>query len=154
MKKHCLRALRSHYVVFNLSAIIDTNVYIYRAIRDSEFHNKSKELLNSLSKWITPTIVIHEVVWTLSELIGRENTLLYIKSLLSHRKVEIIPVTKQDLTWSIEKISEENLSLTRHNDKIILSIAKRLKIPILSFDKRLLSQATKIGIAIISPYLS
>jgi len=138
----------------NLSAIVDTNVYVYRAIEDSQYYNKSKELLDSLSKWITPTMVVHEVVWTLLELVGRKNTLLYVKALLSHRKIELIPVTKQDIAWSTMKILEENLSLTRYNDKIILSVAKRVKTPILSFDKRLLSQATKIGIAVINPYLT
>ena len=154
MKRHYSEDLRNHYVVSNLSAVVDTNVYVYRAIKDSRYHDESRDLLDSLSKWITPTIVVHEVVWTLLELVGRENTLLYVKALLSHRKVNVIPVTKQDITWSTMKVLEENLSLTRYNDKIILSIAKRVKVPILSFDKKLLSQATKIGIAVINPYLT
>jgi len=137
-----------------LIAVIDSNVYVYRAIKDAIYHIQSKNVLDKLSQWLTPSIVIHEVVWTLNELIGRQSTLLYVKALLSHRKMNIIPLSRQDISWSIGKIAEEALSLARYNDKIILSIAKRKKILHVSFDKQLLSQASKEGIAIINPYLT
>ena len=135
-------------------AVIDSNVYVYRAIEDSEYHRISGELLNTLSKWITPTIVVHEVTWTLMELIGRKNTILYVKALLSHKKTEVIPVLKQDISWAIKNIENEKLSLTRYNDKIILSVIKRINAPLLTFDKQLISQATRIGVPVINPYLS
>jgi len=140
--------------VASLSAVIDSNVYVYRAIEDSEHHERSRELLNALSRWITPTLVVHEVAWILSELLGRQATLLYIKALLTHSKVEIIPVAKQDVSWALEKLESENLSLARYNDKVILALAKRMRIPLLSFDRKLLSQASRAGIAIINPYSS
>jgi len=136
-----------------VSAIVDTNVYVYYAIKSSKYHKRSKELLNKLSKWGTPTVVVHEVIWTLYELLGRERTLYFVKALLSHRKTEVIPVSKQDITWSLEKIIEEKISLTRYNDKVILSLAKRTNTPILSFDKQLLAQAVRNGVAVINPYI-
>ncbi len=86
------------------------------------------------------------------ELLDRNATLSYVKSLLSHRKIEIVLVEKRDILWSLENISRENISLARYNDKIILSLAKRLNVPLLSFDKQLLSQAARKGIPIINPY--
>jgi len=135
-----------------LSALIDSNVYVYNAIEDSEYHLKSREILDSLSKWIISTITLHEIIWTLMELLDRNATLSYVKSLLSHRKIEIVLVEKRDILWSLENISRENISLARYNDKIILSLAKRLNVPLLSFDKQLLSQAARKGIPIINPY--
>jgi len=138
--------------VTRLSALIDSNVYVYNAIEDSEYHLKSREILDSLSKWIISTITLHEIIWTLMELLDRNATLSYVKSLLSHRKIEIVLVEKRDILWSLENISRENISLARYNDKIILSLAKRLNVPLLSFDKQLLSQAARKGIPIINPY--
>jgi len=135
-----------------LSALIDSNVYVYNAIEDSEYHLKSREILDSLSKWFISTITFHEIIWTLMELLDRNATLSYVKSLLSHRKIEIVLVEKRDILWSLENISRENISLARYNDKIILSLAKRLNVPLLSFDKQLLSQAARKGIPIINPY--
>jgi len=86
------------------------------------------------------------------ELLDRNATLSYVKSLLSHRKIEIVLVEKRDILWSLENISRENISLASYNDKIILSLAKRLNVPLLSFDKQLLSQAARKGIPIINPY--
>ena len=137
-----------------MSAVIDSNVYVYRAIEDSQYHDASRMLLERLSRWLTPTIVLHEVVWTLLELVGRERALLYVKALLLHGKVEVVPTTKQDVSWSIGRVVEEGVSLARYNDKVILSVARRMNAPLLSFDKQLLSQAAKAGVATINPYLT
>ena len=88
------------------------------------------------------------------ELIGRRNTILYVKALLSHKKTEVISVLKQDISWAIKGIENKKLSLTRYNDKIILSVTKRINAPFLSFDKQLISQANRIGVPVINPYLS
>ncbi len=135
-----------------MSAVVDSNVYVYRAIEDSEYHERSRELLDALSRWVTPTLVVHEVVWTLSELVGRRAALLYAKALLAHSRVEVVPVAKQDVSWALETVAGENLSLARYNDKVILSVAKRMELPLLTFDRKLLSQASRAGVAIINPY--
>ena len=135
-----------------MSAVVDSNVYVYRAIEDSVHHETSKELLNALSHWVTPTLVIHEVVWTLSELVGRQAALLYVKALLAHNKVEVVPVTKQDISWALGAVADEGLSLARYNDKVILFVARRTGLPLLSFDKKLLSQASRAGVPTINPY--
>lgn len=99
-----------------------------------------------------PTIVIHETVWVLQELLGREKALTFVKALISHRKTEIISVTKQDISNALKKIETEDVSLLRYNDKLIISITRRVNAALLSFDKQLLTQATEEGIPIINPY--
>ncbi len=49
----------------NTKAIVDTNVIIYDYVEDSEYHKEAEAILDSLSKWIIPVIVIHELVWFL-----------------------------------------------------------------------------------------
>ena len=135
-----------------MSAVIDTNVFVYRAIEDSEYHQESRNLLNSIQKWIIPTIVIHETIWILQELLGREKALTYVKALIHHRKTETIPITKQDISNALKKIEDEKISLLRYNDKLIISITKRINAALLSYDKQLLTQATRHGIPVINPY--
>jgi len=48
-----------------LSAVVDTNVLIFDTFEDSEFHIEAMKLLDSLKRWILPSIVFHEYVWFL-----------------------------------------------------------------------------------------
>jgi len=135
-----------------MKVVLDTNFFIYRAIKDSVHHEAAKELLEEVEIWVVPTIVVHELVWGLGELLGKEKALRYIKALLSHRKVEIAELSKADILWAVTMIEAEELSLARYNDKLILSVAKRKGLPLASFDKQLLKQAVRLGISIIPPY--
>ena len=135
-----------------MDTVIDTNVFVYRAIKDSEYHESSRSLLASIPKWLVPTIVVHEVVWVLGELLGKGKALAFIKALISHRKTEIVPVIKQDISSALGRIENENISLLRYNDKLVVLAAKRMNAALLSYDKQLLSQAVKQGIPIINPY--
>ncbi|MEM4445610.1 MAG: hypothetical protein QXJ21_09710 [Thermofilum sp.] len=58
-----------------MEALMDSNVYIYRAVKNSSYHVKAWRLLEEFSAWVTPTLVLHEVVWALHELLGLEPTL-------------------------------------------------------------------------------
>ncbi|MEM4454999.1 MAG: hypothetical protein QXI55_01315 [Thermofilum sp.] len=50
------------------------------------------------------------------------------------------------------RVEGEGISLARYNDKAILAAARRLKIPLLTFDKQLLAQASRSGIEVVNPY--
>ena len=54
-------ALQRTLVLGMSEAVMDTNVYVYGAIEDSEFHERAAGLLGSLSVWHTLVIVVHEV---------------------------------------------------------------------------------------------
>jgi len=45
-----------------MKALIDTNVLVYDTFEDSIYHAEAKKLLDSLDRWIIPSIVIHEYV--------------------------------------------------------------------------------------------
>ena len=48
-----------------MKALIDTNVLVYDTFEDSIYHAEAKKLLDSLDRWIIPSIVIHEYVWVM-----------------------------------------------------------------------------------------
>ncbi|MEM1853841.1 MAG: hypothetical protein QXR56_09115 [Thermofilaceae archaeon] len=50
------------------------------------------------------------------------------------------------------RVEGEGISLSRYNDKAILAAARRLNIPLLTFDKQLLAQASRSGIEVVNPY--
>ncbi|MEM1523281.1 MAG: hypothetical protein QW407_02770 [Thermofilaceae archaeon] len=59
---------------------------------------------------------------------------------------------EQDIRWAVARVEGEGISLARYNDKAILAAARRLKIPLLTFDKQLLAQASRCGIEVVIPY--
>ena len=60
-----------------MRVVIDTNVLVYDTFEDSLYHLEAKNILDSLEKWIIPTIVIHEYVWVLKSLKIPVNEVVY-----------------------------------------------------------------------------
>lgn len=133
-------------------AVVDTNVYVYGAIEDSEFHERAAVLLESLSVWHTPVIVVHEVVWSMKGLVGDEATIRFVEALLGNPKTRVYPVSGGDVAAALGRIRSSGLSLSRYNDELVLSVAMRIRKPVLSFDRRLLSRAMRLGVPVLSPY--
>ncbi|MEM5874584.1 MAG: PIN domain-containing protein [Candidatus Aenigmatarchaeota archaeon] len=124
--------------------IIDTNVLIFDTFIDSEKHEEAKELLDSLHEWYLPTIVLIEFIAFLNKSgIKREELLAKIEELIKNPKTILIGIESEDVIKAIEMIRKEKLSTLRLNDKIILNISKRLKKPLLTFDKDLELQAKR-----------
>ncbi len=60
--------------------------------------------------------------------------------------VEVVPVEHEDIEIAADLISRERTSFRSFNDKLILSIAKRRKTFLLTFDKDLNEQCMKFGV--------
>ncbi len=101
----------------------------------------------------TSQFSIHELLWALRELIGQNKALKFCKALVNHGKTRITQETRSEIEWALDKIANEEASILRFNDKIIISTARKLGIPVLSFDRQMLAQASKEGVAQINPYL-
>ena len=131
-------------------AVIDTNVLIYDLFEDSVYHDEASELLDTLSLWVIPSIVIHELVWFLKGLnIDRQLAINALSQYVKHHKTRIVSIKGDDITSALDIIKQEGISLSRYNDKLILAITFRLRIPLASFDERLRREAMKRGITII-----
>jgi hypothetical protein len=87
-------------------AVIDTNVLIYDYVEDSERHKEAEEILDSLEKWIIPTIVIHEVIWFLKG-IGLDSRLDDVIAYIQHQKAEIVCDCENNLNKVIEILKKK-----------------------------------------------
>ncbi|MBM1154979.1 PIN domain-containing protein [archaeon] len=130
-----------------MSAVIDTNVLVYDTFSDSLFHEKAQKLLDRLKTWILPTIVVHEYIWVLRALdVAPSIALSKVEEYLLHPKTLVAQVTDADLKKVLALMAVENLPLTRYNDKLVLSIALRLRAKLATFDQKLRNQARKLGL--------
>ncbi len=133
-----------------MKAVLDTNVLVYDTFEDSVYHEQAKELMDNLDRWIIPAIVIHEYVWVLKSLnVEPENVRDKVEEYISHQKTRIVSDNHKDILFALKILVEENLSISRYNDKVILSIALRENLSLASFDKKLRSQAKSIGVDVI-----
>ena len=125
-----------------MKAVIDTNVLVYDTFEDSIYHEKAKKLLDSLDKWVLPLLVVHEYVWVLKSLdVGIEDTIYKVEEYVRHHKTELTAESPEDVLRGLEIILKEGLSMSRYNDKVILSVAARVG-TLATFDEKLRKQAT------------
>jgi len=126
-----------------LSAVVDTNVLIFDTFEDSEFHIEAMKLLDSLKRWMLPSIVFHEYVWFMK---GEKLDLSFsrekVTEYLTHAKTNLVPIQVDDILFSIERIKEYR----DYNDFLILSVAKRMGHALLTFDERLKKYANQHGV--------
>jgi rRNA-processing protein FCF1 len=72
----------------------------------------------------------------------REKLLEY----LTGEKCSLVREGADEVRWAISTVVEEGLSVARFNDKVVLSIALRRRVPLATFDAKLRSQAKRLGI--------
>ncbi|WP_297521676.1 PIN domain-containing protein [Thermococcus sp.] len=122
--------------------VIDTNVFIYATLRDSEFNSEARNLLASLERWIVPSMVLYELYWFFREEgYSGEDIMKVVSSILKGPRTKII--------GDGGKYTKRALELTknpkRFNDMVILATAEDFK-RLATYDKRLKKDAEKLGI--------
>ncbi|QDA32072.1 PIN domain-containing protein [Thermococcus indicus] len=122
--------------------VIDTNVFVYSILKDSEFNGEARKLLAGLERWVVPSIVLYELYWFFREEGYREEEIReVISSILNSPRTKVI--------CDGGKYTKRALELTRNpkrfNDMIILATAEDFK-RLATYDKRLKKEAEKLGI--------
>ena len=122
--------------------VIDTNVFIYATLRDSEFNPEARSLLASLERWIVPSMVLYELYWFFREEgYSGEDIMKVVSSILKGPRTKII--------GDGGKYTKRALELTknpkRFNDMVILATAEDFK-RLATYDRRLKKEAEKLGI--------
>ena len=131
-------------------AVIDTNVLVYDLVEDSMHHADASRLLDELDEWVIPVIVVHELVWVLRALnVPSWEALPLVRQYTSSAKAVVVGVELGDVVNALRSLASEKLTLSRYNDKVILSVAYRLKLSVASFDKRLRGQARRLGLQVL-----
>ena len=129
--------------------IVDTNILIYDTFKDTAHHKEARKLLDSLPKWNIPSIVLIEFIAFLNRIrLGRSDMLSKLNELANNPKFNLVEIEKEDLLEALKTVGEEKISTLRLNDKIILSIAKRLGEDLATFDKKLREESKRGNVAI------
>jgi predicted nucleic acid-binding protein len=133
-----------------MEAIVDTNVLIYEFIEDSELHSETIKLLDKLEKWIIPTVVIEEFIFALKALGVKDDLIAKkVEEILTSENIEIKPITEEEIKNAISLLIEEKSSFKKFNDKLVLTLAKKNKTRILTFDKDLRKECKEHSIELI-----
>ncbi len=129
-----------------MGAVIDSNVFIYAAVEDSEYHESAMNLIHSLDRWIVPTIVVYETVWNFRKLgFGTEEARELVEQILFDPRTSLVDDRKY-LLGGFELL--QDLSLAHYIDSVILAIAKETGI-LATYDKKLRNRAEKVGIKLL-----
>ncbi len=106
-----------------MGAVIDSNVFIYAAIENSEYHKSAMNVIRSLDGWIVPTIVIYETVWNFRKLgFGTEEARELVEQILFDPRTSLVDDRRYLLGGGFELLKE--LGLRHYIDSVILAIGK------------------------------
>jgi predicted nucleic acid-binding protein len=72
-----------------------------------------------------------------------------VEEILTSENVEIKPVTKEEIKNAFSILVEEKSSFKKFNDKLILTLAKKNKTKILTFDKDLRKECKEHNVELI-----
>jgi predicted nucleic acid-binding protein len=127
--------------------IADTNILVYETILDSKFHNDVVSRLNELGQIYVPTIVLIELSIVLRRL-HLDNKLIVerIREIMDEDRYIILEIETKDIKNALDMILEKDINMSELNDKIILSMAKRLKLGIYTYDKKLRAECKEHNI--------
>ncbi|AET33391.1 PIN domain-containing protein [Pyrobaculum ferrireducens] len=125
-------------------AVVDTNAVIYYVVEDSPFHKEAEALLDSLDVWHLPTVVVHELVWFFKKA-APDRGIEVLRALLGYEKVV---VECEDLA-SLRKAASAGLAY--YNDLVVILTARRLGLPLVTFDKKMARRAGAFGVPVLKP---
>ena len=125
--------------------VIDTNVFIYAVLQDSEFHRQARDFLASLDRWIIPSIVIYELYWFFREEgYSGEEIKKVVESVVNSQRSRIVGDNGRFTKRALELT--ENPS--RFSDMVILAVAEKYG-RLATYDKRLKKDAESLGVEVI-----
>lgn len=130
-----------------MKAVIDTNVFIYSLVEDSQFHREAVNLLFSIDTWLVPSIVFYELYWFFRDqgLKSRKIEPLILQ-ILDSKNCKVVPDNGEYLRRAL-KLNRE-LSSSMFNDMVVLAVAEKFKV-LATYDKKLRTKARKAGIKIL-----
>lgn len=127
-----------------MSAVVDTNVLVFDTFEDSDSHKEAAESLDALEEWVIPGIVYHEYVWFMKDQeVDTADTKVKMMEYLMDAKTRFRPVDADDVAFAVGNARR----LGEYNDLLILSSAKRLGSPLLTFDRGLAARAREFGVS-------
>ena len=95
-------------------------------------------------------IVVYEYIWFMKGLgVRAKVTRGIIIEYIGSEKAVLLKEGFEEVRWALDAVSQEGISLSRFNDKVILAVAARKGLPLASYDSKLRRQATNLGLAVL-----
>ncbi|MEZ0248816.1 MAG: PIN domain-containing protein [Thermoproteus sp.] len=123
-------------------AVVDTNALVYYIVEDSPYHLEAAEKLDALESWHLPTVVVHELAWFFKKT-APDKGVEVLKALLDYKKVV---VHCEDLPTLRRAVAA---GLAHYNDSVILHTARKLGLPVVTFDLKMKKRAEALGVPTI-----
>ncbi len=121
-------------------AVVDTNAIIYYVVEDSPMHVEAEALLDGLDVWHMPAVVIHELVWFFKKTAPEEGGGV-LRALLEYEKAVIH--CEDAATLAV------GAGLTHYNDSVMILTARKLGLPLVTFDARMAKRAKAYGVSVL-----
>jgi len=129
-----------------MSAVIDTNVLIFDTFEDTQFHNEAQLTLDGLERWLIPSIVFHEYLWFMrAEGVELDFTRTKMTEYLTNTKTSYQPIEPSDILFA----SREMRNHTEYNDYLTLSVSKRTRQALFTYDATLRKNCSRFGLKAI-----
>jgi predicted nucleic acid-binding protein len=129
-----------------VSAVVDTNILVFDTFEDSDSHAEAVSALNQLKNWILPGVVFDEYVYFMRDNgFTAEETRRKVAEYLLDARTVYRPVELDDVSYAVRGMQTQR----DYNDYLIVSVARRLRSPLLTFDRRLGVQAVRLGVDVL-----
>ena len=126
------------------SAVVDTSVLHAYLATDDRLHVAAKSLVSTVQKLVAPAIVVHELVWSLRRRYGRVRAAQMVSGLLATGRLDVVPVEREDIEFALS-------DLKYYYDLLVLSVAKRLGLPLATLDSDMIRLAKRYRIPLVNP---
>ena len=129
-------------------ALIDTNILIY-VTTENPFRERVKKILKKVEEVYVSTITLIEYVLVCKYKFKLEdNVIINVVKTIEENSI-LVDIFSEDLFNALNLSKKYNISLKEINDLILISIAKRLKLSLFTFDKKLREIAKKEGLELL-----
>ena len=133
-----------------MEVIVDTNILVYETVEDSIYHKDVMEKLEKIDVLYLPTNILIEFILVMKKLGLEENFIVNkVLEILEDKRIRLFSIKSVDFREALKIIGQEKMNTGKINDKIVLALARKNKLPIYTYDKQLKRQAKNLGIGTI-----
>ena len=124
------------------AAIVDTSVLHAYVAREDKLHPLAVALLSRIEQPVLPSIVVHELVWSLRRRYGAERASQLASHALLVLGAQVEPVTLEDVKFALQDAK-------RYQDLLVVSVARRMNLPLATFDAGMIRLAKRYNVALL-----
>jgi len=129
--------------VASRAAVVDTSVLHAYLRQEDPFHEAAEALLDTLDVLVVPSIVFHELVWSMRRRLGRSAAREAAERLLARQELRYEPVVADDVVFAL-------IDTRHYQDLLVVSVARRLSLPLATLDHGMARLARRHGVGLVA----